>query len=249
MSNYFKAFFTSLLIHTLVLGLIYQAGVFLSRQSVLVVDFSSVTLGELSAGGDSAPSPPPPPKEEAPEETPEEELALPPEEEEIIPQPLPKPPPPRPVPKPKPVPTPVPSSPAPTASSEPAASSPEPAEASPNTPGENGTDTLPSPGPASGEARSPDADVYVTANFQYILHHIRRQLVYPPRARRMGWSGTSTFSFLITREGHVENLVLQGSSGQDVLDDAARDAILRAAPFPRPPVPARIIIPIIFKLT
>ncbi|MCL1916470.1 MAG: energy transducer TonB [Desulfovibrionaceae bacterium] len=101
------------------------------------------------------------------------------------------------------------------------------------------------PGAAAGET---ETGLYLETQFQNILQYVRRHLIYPERARRLGWSGTATVTFVITQDGGVEELALRESSGQAVLDRAAREAVLAAVPFPPPPVRARIVLPIAFKL-
>ncbi|MDR2050756.1 MAG: TonB family protein [Deltaproteobacteria bacterium] len=122
----------------------------------------------------------------------------------------------------------------------PGASSERGGEAREGSSGESG-------GPASPAAGGPGG--YLGRNFSYIQSHIGRNLIYPARARRSGLTGRATYSFTITPEGKVEDLVLRTSSGQRILDEAGRAAILRSAPFPPPPEPARITIPIVFRLT
>ena len=90
---------------------------------------------------------------------------------------------------------------------------------------------------------------YVRNNFNYILVRVRRNLDYPAQARRMGFSGVCKYSFAINMDGQISELQVVESSGHQVLDEAGKKAILRSSPFPVPPTPARIIIPIKFSLT
>lgn len=90
---------------------------------------------------------------------------------------------------------------------------------------------------------------YVQNNFNYILVRVRRNLDYPAQARRMGFSGVCKYSFAINMDGQISELQVVESSGHHVLDEAGKKAILRSLPFPVPPIPARIIIPIKFSLT
>ena len=93
------------------------------------------------------------------------------------------------------------------------------------------------------------AQGYVKSNFNYILVSIRRHLQYPDYARRKKLTGTAHFVFVIKRDGTIEHLSLKESSGHDILDEAAEKAIQRAAPFPKPPVPALLVVPINFRLS
>ena len=103
------------------------------------------------------------------------------------------------------------------------------------------------PGSASG-VRYGLAQGYITTNFNYILVSIRRHLQYPDPARRRKLTGIAEFTFIIQRDGSIEDLRLQKRSGHSILDEAAEKAIERAAPFPRPPVPARLMVPIEFRM-
>ncbi|WAW10119.1 TonB family protein [Oxalobacter vibrioformis] len=89
---------------------------------------------------------------------------------------------------------------------------------------------------------------YVRHNYSYILLHIRKHLAYPSQARRVGITGTVTCQFVIKKDGHIDALRIKTSSGHELLDEAALKAIQRASPFPAPPVPARISMPIVFSL-
>lgn len=92
------------------------------------------------------------------------------------------------------------------------------------------------------------AQRYVESNFNCILVNIRRHLKYPDYARRKKLTGVARFAFVIKRDGTTENFRIKESSGHDILDEAAQRAIERAAPFPRPPVPALLVVPGSFRL-
>jgi protein TonB len=89
---------------------------------------------------------------------------------------------------------------------------------------------------------------YVKRNYNYIQRRIRDRLAYPPPARRAGIQGVTEASFTIHEDGSISAVTVRKSSGHTVLDDAAIAAIFASAPFPRPPAPARIAIPISFRL-
>jgi protein TonB len=76
---------------------------------------------------------------------------------------------------------------------------------------------------------------------------IQRALIYPAAARRRGFEGTVVAEFRINGQGLPEGLRITKSSGHGLLDKAARETIIRAAPMP--PVKGKIEIPITFKLT
>lgn len=71
---------------------------------------------------------------------------------------------------------------------------------------------------------------------------------YPPMARRMGWTGRVAVEFVVRGDGSVEQVRVVKSSGIALLDDDAEETVRRSAPFPRPPVSARLIIPVEYVL-
>ncbi|MDR1045490.1 MAG: energy transducer TonB [Candidatus Adiutrix sp.] len=89
---------------------------------------------------------------------------------------------------------------------------------------------------------------YLNANFSYITRHIRRKMVYPEEAKRQGVTGTAAVAFTINRSGQASNIRITRSSGSQLLDQAALSAVQRAAPFPPPPAPANVSIPLRFGL-
>ena len=97
-------------------------------------------------------------------------------------------------------------------------------------------------------SESGDGGSYLRANYDYIAEHIRRQLIYPSQARRMGMSGKAEYSFTVEKRGQIIEIRLNKSCGFPVLDKAGEDAIRRASPLPPPAERVRIVIPIVFTL-
>jgi protein TonB len=64
----------------------------------------------------------------------------------------------------------------------------------------------------------------------------------------MGLQGVTEVAFTIRQDGTVSNLSVRLSSGEEVLDKAALEAVRAASPFRPPPAQARIVIPVVFKL-
>lgn len=89
---------------------------------------------------------------------------------------------------------------------------------------------------------------YVKENYEYIRRRVMQSLTYPAPARRAGIQGTAEAAFIINRDGTVSGLSLRKSSGADILDQAALEAIRKAAPFAFPPAPARIVLPVVFSI-
>lgn len=101
-------------------------------------------------------------------------------------------------------------------------------------------------GPAArqGEARAE----WVAHRFDEVRTRVQRALEYPPMARRMGWTGRVVISLRVRLDGSVADVAVIESSGRRLLDQGAVDAVLRAAPFPPPPVEADLKVPVTFVL-
>jgi protein TonB len=102
--------------------------------------------------------------------------------------------------------------------------------------------------PAPEATDNAAAAAYARRNYTYIQRRIRDRLVYPSQARRAGIQGVAEIAFTIHEDGTVSGVTVLVSSGQESLDQAAIAAIHAAAPFPRPPAPARLSIPVAFRL-
>ncbi|MFH1859861.1 MAG: energy transducer TonB [bacterium] len=89
---------------------------------------------------------------------------------------------------------------------------------------------------------------YVKEHFAYIKDIIMKNLSYPLIARRMGLTGKVVVSFVIYENGHVGDIQIKQVSGVAILDKNAVETIKKAAPFPKPPVKAEMIIPIVYEL-
>lgn len=89
---------------------------------------------------------------------------------------------------------------------------------------------------------------YIMEHFSYIRDLITKNISYPYMARKMGWSGRVTVSFIITTDGSVRDVKILESSGFDLLDRNAADTVRKISPFPRPPVSAEIIVPVVYRL-
>jgi protein TonB len=92
------------------------------------------------------------------------------------------------------------------------------------------------------------AIAYVKRNYNYIMSSIQKNLRYPSQARRAGAQGTAEISFTIHENGTVSDVTVNKSSGSEILDTAAVDAIYAAVPFRSPPAEARLAIPVTFRL-
>ena len=90
---------------------------------------------------------------------------------------------------------------------------------------------------------------YLKEHFHYIKESVQGKISYPRIARKMGWQGRVLISFVICKDGSVKNIQIVESSGFNALDKNAVEVIQKGAPFPRPPVSAELIIPVIYKLS
>lgn len=118
------------------------------------------------------------------------------------------------------------------------------------------------PGPANASAHHPPAasgggesgpaesakQRYLREHFSYIRELVAKKIVYPAIARKMGWGGKAVVAFTVTEDGSADNIRLVQSSGVPILDKSALETVRRASPFPRPPVRAEIVIPVLFRL-
>lgn len=89
---------------------------------------------------------------------------------------------------------------------------------------------------------------YIREHFTYIRDIIMKNLSYPQIARKMGWTGKVKISFIVCSNGHAKDIKITEGSGIEMLDKNAVEAVKRASPFPKPPLEAQIIIPIVYKL-
>jgi len=104
----------------------------------------------------------------------------------------------------------------------------------------NGLDT--------GIAAMNSEERYLREHFGYIRDLVRKKLRYPRAAISMGQEGKVGVSFTVHENGELSDLEVSKSSGSRLLDIDAVDTVARAAPFPPPPVTARIVIPVEYIL-
>jgi protein TonB len=118
---------------------------------------------------------------------------------------------------------------------------------SPQSPGISGSETGRG---GSGTTEPPPTarEIYLKEHFTYIRDRVMENVSYPMIARRKGWSGQVVVSFVIFRDGNVDDLRVVSSSGYGILDRCALDAVTRSCPFPPPPTRAEISLPIRFQL-
>jgi periplasmic protein TonB len=95
---------------------------------------------------------------------------------------------------------------------------------------------------------NPGKALYLKKHFLYIRDIIQKNINYPTLARKMGWQGKVTISFLIMPDGGVSEIRIAKTSGKDILDRNAAETVRRVAPFPPPPAKAEITVPVVYAL-
>lgn len=135
-----------------------------------------------------------------------------------VPKPTPKPAPVSPTPAPAPTPVPAPQ---PVPQTPPAPLVPQPAVAPPT----------PTPAPPPAPVSNPSHE---GAYVQKVRQQIEQHKVYPALARKLDMSGTVEVFYVINRQGKLIDAGIAATSGSEILDKAALQAV-RAAVFP--PIP------------
>ena len=90
---------------------------------------------------------------------------------------------------------------------------------------------------------------FLRERLSVISNIVQRHINYPPVARRMGWEGRVLIGFILEPNGDIRDLKVLKSSGYEILDKEALDAIRRSyKDFPKPPVSVVVKLPINFRL-
>jgi len=89
---------------------------------------------------------------------------------------------------------------------------------------------------------------------QLVKMRIETLKKYPDQARERNQQGLVVIEFELEKEGRVMAVRVQRSSGVNLLDQAAVQAVQKAAPFPRAPkglfaYPVRLRVGVAFELT
>jgi len=66
-----------------------------------------------------------------------------------------------------------------------------------------------------------------------VMEHIEAHKFYPPTARRRGVQGDVAIRFILMNNGEIQNIQVYG--GTAILLKAAKQAVLKALPMPKPP--------------
>jgi len=133
----------------------------------------------------------------------------------------------------------------------------QPKEAAPQATGGNGTQVSAAPartaslGSSGTGGNNPGEQArsrYTREHYTYIKKLIEKSLSYPPRARKMGWTGRVVVCFQVLKNGHVDKIRIKDSSGYEILDNNVIDTIREVEPFPNPPEWVEISMPIVYRL-
>ena len=88
-------------------------------------------------------------------------------------------------------------------------------------------------------------DPRYTDYFDKIRRQIRANWIYPREAGERGIGGHLVIEFVIAKDGHLTAIELRRSSGVEILDRFALNAVRLAQPFPRvPDAVAKVVLPI-----
>jgi len=86
------------------------------------------------------------------------------------------------------------------------------------------------------------------ADYAYIREIIMKNITYPEKARRMGWEGKVILSFVINEAGFINEVKILKSSGYNVLDEAAKEALFKIKDFQKKHERLLVQLPIEFRL-
>lgn len=115
------------------------------------------------------------------------------------------------------------------------------------------TSSVPPDKPTDNSASSvtPVADVskaYFSENYSYIRDLIAGNIVFPPIARKLGWRGKLTVSFVLDQSGNASQIQIVESSGKELLDRNVMAAIRKTSPFPAPKHVVTLVLPVTYNL-
>jgi periplasmic protein TonB len=103
-------------------------------------------------------------------------------------------------------------------------------------------------GEGTGDSVEQQRKRYLAEHFAYIRDIIEKNLVYPPVAQRMGWTGKVIVFFNVGKDGRVKDIRIIKSSGYTILDENVIETIRKVQPFPGPPTSVDVKIPLSFGL-
>lgn len=104
--------------------------------------------------------------------------------------------------------------------------------------------------PAAAEGGPPPGGAVggVPRDLAALREIVQRSLVYPSLARRMGWEGRVTLSFIVCRDGRAREVAVLESSGREVLDRHAVESVQKISGLPASTTEAKVIVPVVYRL-
>ncbi|HME45205.1 MAG TPA: energy transducer TonB [Syntrophorhabdales bacterium] len=81
-----------------------------------------------------------------------------------------------------------------------------------------------------------------------IRDSIMKNVVYPEKARRMGWEGKVILAFTVYEDGSIRDARVMQSSGALILDDAAKEALRKSTIRTQFARRVQVVLPIEYKL-
>lgn len=103
-------------------------------------------------------------------------------------------------------------------------------------------------GGRKGDGLENAKNLYLKEHFGYIRDTIMKNISYPYIARKRGLTGKAVVSFVICERGFANDIKIVESSGYSILDNNAIETIKKSSPFPKPPVRAQLVMPIVYKM-
>jgi len=92
------------------------------------------------------------------------------------------------------------------------------------------------------------SEQYRKEHFNHIRETIQNNIIYPYIARKMSWEGKVVLSFVVNVDGSVKDIRIEKSSGFEILDNNAKETVRKSSPLPYPPVAAKIVLPVVYRL-
>ena len=91
---------------------------------------------------------------------------------------------------------------------------------------------------------------FTTTNFSSIRDMATKNLYYPSRAQKMGWSGTTEIKIVIDTNGKLLDAIINKSSGRELLDNSALESVLslKDEVLPKPKKVTTLVLPISFSI-
>lgn len=91
---------------------------------------------------------------------------------------------------------------------------------------------------------------FATTNFSSIRDMATKNLIYPNRAQKMGWGGTTEIKIVIDTNGKLLEATINKSSGKEILDNSALESVLALKDeiLPKPKRVSTLILPISFSI-